>query len=46
LLREERGEVPKFIEEQLRKRYVRPLKSFQTVLVFFVGKKEGKKRIV
>ena len=46
MLREERGEVHKFIEEQLRKRYVGPLKSSQTVPVFFVGKKDGKKRIV
>jgi len=46
LLRKERGEVHKFIEEQLRKRYVRPLKLSQTVPVFFVEKKDGKKRIV
>jgi len=30
----------------LRKRYIRLLKSSQTALVFFVEKKDGKKRIV
>jgi len=30
----------------LRKGYIRPSKSPQTVLVFFVGKKDGKKQIV
>jgi len=45
LLREERGDVHKFIKKQLRKRYIRPLKSPQTALVFFVGK-NSKKRIV
>ena len=46
LLREEREKMQKFIKEQLRKEYIRSLKSSQTVLVFFVGKKDGKKRIV
>ena len=46
LSREEREEVCKFIAEQLRKEYIRLLKSPQTALVFFVGKKNGKKRIV
>jgi len=46
LLREEREEIHKFILEQLRKRYIRPSKSSQIVLVFFVGKKNGKKCIV
>ena len=36
----------KFIEEQLRKRYIRPSKLPQIVLVFFVEKKDSKKRIV
>ena len=36
----------KFIEEQLRKEYIRPLKSPQTAPVFFVGKKNGKKWMV
>jgi len=40
LSREKRGEVHEFIEEQLRKGYIRPPKSPQTVLVFFVKKKE------
>jgi len=34
------------VEEQLRKRYIRPLKSPQTSPVFFVEKKNGKKQIV
>ena len=36
----------KFISEQLRKRYIRPLKSPQMVLVFFIKKKDGRKYIV
>ena len=46
LLREEREEVCKFISEQLRKGYIRSSKLPQTVLVFFVGKKDGKKYMV
>jgi len=46
LSREEREEVREFIKEQLRKRYIRSLKSPQTALVFFVEKKDGKKRMV
>ena len=46
MLREEGGEVCKFIEKQLRKDYIRPSKLLQIALVFFVGKKDGKKRIV
>jgi len=38
LLREEREEVHKFILEQLRKGYIRPLKLSQTILVFFCRK--------
>jgi len=34
------------MEEQLRKGYIRPSKSPQTSPVFFVGKKDGKKRMV
>ena len=34
------------MEEQLRKRYIRPSKLPQTSPVFFVGKKDKKKRIV
>jgi len=34
------------VEEQLRKGYIRPLKLPQTSPVFFVGKKDGKKKMV
>ena len=43
LSREEKRVVCKFIKEQLRKGYIRPSESSQTALVFFVGKKNGKK---
>ena len=46
LSREEREEVHVFISEQLRKGYIRPSKLPQTAPVFFVGKKDRKKRIV
>jgi len=46
LSREEREEVREFVKEQLRKEYIRPSKSPQMVPVFFVGKKDGKKRMV
>jgi len=46
LSREEREEVREFVKEQLRKSYIWPSKSPQTALVFFVGKKDGKKRMV
>jgi len=46
LLREEREEVYEFIKKQLRKEYIRPSKSSQMALVFFVGKKDGEKRMV
>jgi len=46
LSRREREEVREFIREQLRKGYIWPLKSPQTALVFFIGKKNGKKRMV
>ena len=46
LSREEREEVREFIREQLRKGYIWPSKSTQMALVFFVGKKDGKKRMV
>ena len=46
LSREEREKVRKFIQEQLRKGYIRPSKSPQTAPVFFIRKKDGKKRIV
>ena len=44
--REEKEKVREFVEEQLRKGYIRLLKSPQTSPVFFVGKKDKKKRIV
>ena len=46
LSRNERDEVQKFIEDHLRKGYIRPSKSQQTSPVFFVGKKDGGKRMV
>jgi len=46
LSREEREEVHKFISEQLRKRYIRPLKLLQMAPVFFVSKKNSKKQMV
>ena len=46
LSRKEREEVCKFIKEQLRKGYIRPSKSPQIALVFFIGKKDRKKRMV
>ena len=45
-LREEREEVREFVKEQLQKGYIWPSKSPQTAPVFFVGKKDGKKRMV
>ena len=44
--REEREEVREFVKEQLRKGYIWLSKSPQTVPVFFVGKKDRKKRMV
>ena len=44
--RKEKEEVQEFIKEQLRKGYIRLSKLPQTALVFFVGKKDRKKRIV
>ena len=46
LLRKEKEKVPEFISKQLRKEYIRPSKLPQTVLVFFVEKKNSKKRMV
>jgi len=46
LSREEREEVYEFIQEQLRKGYIRFSKSPQTAPVFFIGKKNDKKRMV
>ena len=41
-----RGEVCKFINEQLRKWYIRPSKLPQMALMFFVEKKNNKEQIV
>jgi len=46
LSREEREEVQAFVEDQLRKGYIRLSKSLQTLPVHFVAKKDGKRRIV
>jgi len=46
LSREERGEVQEFISKQLRKGYIKLSKLPQTAPVFFVEKKDGKKRMV
>ena len=46
LLRVEREEVQEFVKDQLRKGYIRPSKLPQMSLVFFVPKKDGKKRMV
>jgi len=43
LLRKKRGKIHEFIEEQLRKEYIRPLKLLQMAPVLFVGKKDSKK---
>ena len=46
LSRVEREEVQEFVKDQLRKGYIRLSKSLQISLVFFVPKKDGKKRMV
>jgi len=46
LSKNKREEVQNFVEDQLRKGYIRPLKSLQTLPVFFVGEKDGSKRMV
>ena len=46
LSREEREKVHKFIQEQLRKEYIRPSKLPQMTPVFFIEKKDGKKKMV
>jgi len=46
LSREEREEVQTFVEDQLRKGYIQPSKSFQTSPVHFVAKKDGTWRMV
>jgi len=46
LFKDEREEVQNFVEDQLRKGYIRPTKSPQTSPVFFIGKKDRKKRMI
>ena len=46
LSREEREEVREFVKEQLRKGYIRLSKLPQMAFVFFVGKKNRKKRMI
>jgi len=46
LSRIEREEVQAFVDSQLKKGYIRPSKSPQTLPVMFVPKKDGKRRIV
>jgi len=46
LSKNKREKVQNFMEDQLRKEYIRLSKSPQTLPVFFVGKKDGSKRIV
>ena len=43
---EEQKEVSEFVDKQLAKGYIRPSKSEQTSPVFFVPKKDGRKRMV
>ena len=45
LFRKERKEVHEFIDEQLRKEYIRLLKSSQMALVFFIGNNNSKKHM-
>ena len=46
LSRVEREEVQEFVKDQLRKRYIRPSKSPQMSLVFFVLKEREWYRII
>jgi len=46
LSKDKREKVQEFVDDQLRKGYIRPSKSSQTSPVFFVDKKDGKKRMV
>jgi len=46
LSKNEREEVQNFVEDQLRKGYIRPSKSPQISPVFFVGKKDGSKQMI
>jgi len=44
--RQKKEKIQEFVEEQLRKGYIRPSKSPQISPVFFVGKEYKKKRIL
>jgi len=46
LSKEEREEVQTFVKDQLRKEYIQPSKSPQTLPVHFVVKKDGTWRMV
>jgi len=46
LSRIERKEVQAFVDSQLKKGYIQPSKSPQTLPVMFVLKKDGKRRMV
>jgi len=46
LSRNEKEEVQRFVDEHLKKGYIRPSKSPQTSPVFFVGKKNRGKWMV
>ena len=46
LSRTEKKEVQAFVESQLKKGYIRPSKSSQTLPVLFVPKKDRKRRMV
>jgi len=46
LSKNKREEIQNFVEDQLRKGYIRLSKSSQMSLVFFVGKKNRSKRMV
>jgi len=46
LSKNEREEIQNFIEDQLRKEYIRPSKFPQMLPVFFVSKKDGGKRMI
>jgi len=46
LSKNEREKVQNFVEDQLRKGYIRPSKSPQMSPVFSIGKKDGSKRMV
>jgi len=46
LLREKKEKVQAFVEDQLRKGYIRPSKSPQTSPVHFVAKKDGTRRMI